>query len=41
MPSRVRVPATSANIGPGFDSLGIALEMYNYITVEETDKNIE
>lgn len=26
---RVRVPATSANLGPGFDSLGIALELYN------------
>ncbi len=38
---RVRVPATSANIGPGFDSLGIALKMYNYITVEETDGGLE
>lgn len=38
---RVRVPATSANIGPGFDSLGIALEMYNYITVEETAGGFE
>ena len=38
---RVRVPATSANIGPGFDSLGIALKMYNYITVEETDAGLE
>lgn len=26
---RVRVPATSANLGSGFDSLGIALSMYN------------
>lgn len=26
---RVRVPATSANMGPGFDSLGIALNLYN------------
>ncbi|MBQ5771103.1 MAG: homoserine kinase [Clostridia bacterium] len=25
---KVRVPATSANLGPGFDSLGIALTMY-------------
>lgn len=25
----VRVPATSANMGPGFDSLGVALTMYN------------
>lgn len=32
----VKVPATSANIGPGFDCLGIALPIYNEITVEET-----
>ena len=25
----VRVPATTANMGPGFDSLGIALNLYN------------
>ena len=30
---RVRVPATSANLGPGFDSLGIALRVYNTVTV--------
>lgn len=29
----VRVPATSANIGPGFDTLGIALSLYNWTTV--------
>lgn len=32
----VKVPATSANIGPGFDCLGIALPIYNIITIEET-----
>lgn len=30
----VRVPATTANIGPGFDSMGCALALYNYITCE-------
>jgi len=30
---RVRVPATTANLGPGFDCLGIALQIYNWITV--------
>lgn len=34
---KIRVPATSANIGPGFDSMGIALGLYNYVTAEETD----
>lgn len=30
---RVRVPATSANLGPGFDSLGLALALYDEIDV--------
>src|SRR3972149_3394094 len=36
MSSRVRlkVPATSANLGPGFDCLGLALDIYNTVTVE-------
>jgi homoserine kinase len=28
---RVRVPATTANLGPGFDSLGLALGLYNEV----------
>ena len=32
----VKVPATSANVGPGFDCLGLALPIYNTITIEET-----
>ena len=32
----VKVPASSANIGPGFDCLGFALPIYNTITIEET-----
>src|SRR5450432_1600615 len=28
----VRVPATSANLGPGFDTLGMALTLYNTFT---------
>ena len=34
---KVRIPATSANIGSGFDSLGLALDLYNYIYMEEYD----
>jgi homoserine kinase len=34
---RVRVPATSANLGPGFDALGLALALYNEVTIEEAD----
>lgn len=33
----VKVPATSANMGPGFDSIGVALALYNTVSAEETD----
>jgi len=36
----VRVPATSANIGPGFDSLGIALNLYNKFIIEEIEEGL-
>jgi homoserine kinase len=32
-PVRVRVPATSANLGPGFDSFGLALRRYDDVVV--------
>jgi homoserine kinase len=32
-PVRVRVPATSANLGPGFDALGLALSLYDDVEV--------
>lgn len=32
----VKVPATTANFGSGFDCLGMALPIYNIITIEET-----
>ncbi len=34
----VRVPATSANLGPGFDALGLALDLYNLVHVEPSDR---
>jgi homoserine kinase len=37
-PVRVRVPATSANLGPGFDALGLALSLYDDIVVRVTDE---
>jgi homoserine kinase len=37
---RVRVPATSANMGPGFDSLGIALNLYNIFGFRETEEGL-
>ncbi len=29
----MRVPATTSNLGPGFDCLGVALQIYNFVTV--------
>ena len=38
----VRVPATSANLGPGFDCLGLALDLWNEFEWQETgDRNQE
>ena len=34
LPFWIRVPATTANLGPGFDALALALELYNYIAIE-------
>ena len=34
----MRVPATSANLGPGFDCLGLALNIWNEVTFEPADK---
>ncbi|MFL2759698.1 MAG: homoserine kinase [Dehalococcoidia bacterium] len=31
----VKVPATSANMGPGFDSLGIALDVWNEVRISK------
>ena len=37
---KYKVPATSANLGIGFDCLGIALSLYDYFEIEESDKFI-
>lgn len=34
---RIQVPATSANLGSGFDSLGVALNLCNQVWMEESD----
>lgn len=38
MRARFSVPATSANLGPGFDSFGIALKLYNKFEAELSDE---
>ena len=37
----VRVPATTANLGPGFDAFGCALSLYTDVTFEETECGLE
>jgi homoserine kinase len=39
-PVRVSVPATSANLGPGFDSLGLALDLHDELTAEVIDDGL-
>jgi homoserine kinase len=36
-PVRIRVPATSANLGPGFDALGLALTLYDEVEARVTE----
>jgi homoserine kinase len=33
----IKVPATSANLGPGFDSLGLAIDLNNVISIKPAD----
>jgi homoserine kinase len=34
----VRIPASTSNLGPGFDCLGVALRIYNFVTVARSTK---
>ncbi|MDR3091005.1 MAG: homoserine kinase [Clostridiales bacterium] len=33
----VKIPATTANFGPGFDCVGMALRLYNHVWAEKTE----
>ena len=37
----IKVPATSANMGPGLDTLGVAFKLYNSFIVEEIESGLE
>ncbi|MCL5290732.1 MAG: homoserine kinase [Eubacteriales bacterium] len=37
---RVQVPATTANLGPGFDCLGMALELYNVVEISPAGRGL-
>ncbi len=36
----VKIPATSANLGPGFDTLGLALDLYNTFSFKEISNGL-
>lgn len=38
---RVRVPASTANLGPGFDAFGMALGLHDVVTVSTADSGYE
>lgn len=40
-PVEVSVPATSANLGPGFDALGLALDLRDQVTAQVTHSGLE
>jgi homoserine kinase len=40
-PVRLVVPATSANLGPGYDALGLALDLHDELTAEVTGGDLE
>ena len=36
----IRVPATTANLGPGFDVMGVALNVYNWVSLERGTRGV-
>lgn len=38
---KIKVPATTANLGPGFDCLGLAFKLYSIFSFEEIEKGFE
>ncbi len=38
---KLRVPATSANMGAGFDTLGVAVGLYNRMMIEEIPEGLK
>src|SRR2546423_14359497 len=36
----IRIPASTSNLGPGFDCLGVALRIYNSVTIKRADDQL-
>jgi homoserine kinase len=37
----IRVPASTSNLGPGFDCLGVALRLYNFVTIRRAKHTVQ
>lgn len=37
---KISIPATSGNLGPGFDTFGMAFNLYNYVSMEEATSGL-
>lgn len=40
MKFQIRTPGSTANLGPGFDALGLALSIYNHLTIQTQDTSV-
>lgn len=38
---KIKVPATTANMGPGFDAIGMALNLYNEVEIETLNEGVQ
>ena len=37
----IEVPASTGNVGPGFDCIGLAVDIWNKVTIEKSDGTFE
>ena len=37
----IEVPASTGNVGPGFDCIGLAVDIWNKVTIEKSDGAFE
>jgi len=37
---KIKVPSTTANLGPGFDCFGMALKLYLFLEIEEIKQGL-
>ena len=37
----IRIPGSTGNVGPGFDCIGLAVNIFNKISIKKSDKNFQ